>query len=40
LLLERNLVNPTSLLLGGRPTARNADGMRGNGTLEKANAAL
>ena len=39
-LFERNLVNPTSLLLGGRPTARNAEGMRGNGTLEKANAAL
>ena len=39
-LLERNMVNPTSLLFGGRPTARKADGMRGNGTLEKANAAL
>jgi hypothetical protein len=34
------LVNPTSLLFGGRPTARKADEMRGNGTLEKANAAL
>src|SRR5262249_51204716 len=32
------MVNPVSLLLGGRPTARKADGMRGNGTLEKANA--
>ena len=31
--------NPTSLLLGGRPTARKAGEMRGNGTLEKANAA-
>jgi len=39
-LLERNLVNPTSLLLGGRPTARKVDGMWGNGTLEKANAVL
>ena len=38
-LFERNMVNPTSLLIGGRPTARKADGMRGNGTLEKANAA-
>jgi len=34
------MVNPTSLLLGGKPTARKADRMRGNGTLEKANAAL
>jgi len=34
------MVNPTSLPLGGKPTARKADGMRGNGTLEKANAAL
>jgi hypothetical protein len=34
------MVNPTSLLSGGRPTARKADRMRGNGTLEKANAAL
>jgi len=34
------MVNPTSLLLGGRPTARKAHEMRGNGTLEKANAAL
>jgi hypothetical protein len=33
------MVNPTSLLLGGRPTARKADGVRGNGTLEKAKAA-
>jgi len=33
------MVNPTSLL-GGRPTARKVDGMRGNGTLEKANAVL
>jgi hypothetical protein len=39
-LVEWNMVNPTSLLLGGRPTARKADGMRGNGTLEKANAVL
>src|SRR5262245_2501661 len=28
-LFERNMVNPTSLLFGGRPTARKADGMRG-----------
>jgi hypothetical protein len=34
------MVNPTSLPLGGKPTARKADGMRGNGTLEKAKAAL
>jgi hypothetical protein len=34
------MVNPTFRLLGGKPTARKADGMRGNGTLEKANAAL
>jgi hypothetical protein len=34
------MVNPTSLLSEGRPPARKADGMRGNGTLEKANAAL
>jgi len=34
------MANPTSLLSGGRPTARNADGMRGNGTLEKAKAVL
>jgi hypothetical protein len=34
------MVNPTSLLSGGRPTARNADEVGGNGTLEKANAAL
>jgi hypothetical protein len=40
LLLERNMANPTPLLFEGRPTARKADGMRGNGTLEKANAAL
>jgi len=33
------MVNPTSLLIGGRPTARKVDGMWGNGTLEKANAA-
>ena len=39
-LLERNMVNPTSLLSGGRPTARKAHGMRGNGTLEKAKAVL
>jgi len=39
-LLERNMVNPPSLLLGGRPTARQADGMGGNGTLEQAKAAL
>ena len=39
-LVEWNMVNPTSLLLGGRPTARKAEGMRGNGTLEKANAVL
>jgi len=39
-LLERNTVNPTSLLFGGRPTARKVAGMRGNGTLEKANAVL
>jgi hypothetical protein len=32
------MVNPTSLLFGGRPTARKADEMRGNGTLEKAKA--
>jgi hypothetical protein len=38
--LERNLVNPTSLLSRGRPTARKVDEMRGNGTLEKAKAAL
>jgi hypothetical protein len=34
------MVNPTSLLLEGRPTVRKADEMRGNGTLEKANAVL
>jgi len=39
-LFERNMVNPTSLLFGGRPTARKVDGMRGNGTLEKAKAVL
>jgi hypothetical protein len=33
------MVNPTSRLLGGRPTARKAAGMRGNGTLEEAKAA-
>jgi len=33
------MVNPVSLLPGGKPTARKADGMRGNGTLEKAKAA-
>jgi hypothetical protein len=33
------MVNPTSLLIGGRPTTRKVDGMRGNGTLGKANAA-
>jgi hypothetical protein len=38
-LFEWNMVNPISLLFGGRPTARKVDGMRGNGTLEKANAA-
>src|SRR6188768_2492934 len=32
------MVNPTSLLFGGRPTARDAHEMRGNGMLEKANA--
>jgi len=32
------MVNPSSLLPGGRPTARKAGGMRGNGTLEKAKA--
>jgi hypothetical protein len=40
MLFKRNMVNPTSLLLGGRSTARKADGMRGNGTLEKAKAIL
>jgi len=39
-LFERNMVNPTSLLFGGRPTARDAHEMRGNGTPEKANAVL
>ena len=39
-LFERNMLNPTSLLFGGRPTARDAHEMRGNGTLEKANAVL
>jgi len=35
------MVNPTSfLLLGGRLTARKADKVLGNGTLEKANAVL
>jgi hypothetical protein len=34
------MVNLTSLLFGGRPTARKVDGMRGNRTLEKANAVL
>jgi hypothetical protein len=34
------MVNPPSLLLGGRPTAREADEVRGNGTLEKAKAVL
>jgi hypothetical protein len=34
------MVNPTSFLFGGRPTARKADKVWGNGTLEKANAAL
>jgi hypothetical protein len=34
------MVNPTSLLFGGRPTARKVHEMRGNGTLEKANAVL
>jgi hypothetical protein len=34
------MVNPTSLLSGGRPTARKANAMRGNGKLEKAKAAL
>jgi hypothetical protein len=34
------MVNPTSLLLGGKPTVRKAEGMRGNGTLEKAKALL
>jgi hypothetical protein len=34
------MINPTSLLLGGRSTARKTDEMRGNGTLEKANTAL
>jgi len=33
------MVNPPSLLLEGKPTARKVDGMRGNGTLEKAKAA-
>jgi hypothetical protein len=39
-LFEWNMVNPASLLFGGRPTARKAGGVRGNGTLEKANAVL
>jgi len=39
-LFERNMVNPTSFLFGGRPTARKADKVWGNGTLEKANAVL
>ena len=39
-LFERNMVNPTPVLLGGRLTARKADKVRGNGTLEKANAVL
>jgi hypothetical protein len=34
------MVNPTSFLLRGRLTARKADKMWGNGTLEKANAVL
>jgi hypothetical protein len=33
------MVNPPSLLFGGKPTARKAGGMTGNGTPEKANAA-
>jgi hypothetical protein len=33
------MVNPPSLLFGGKPTVRKADGIRGKGTLEKANAA-
>jgi hypothetical protein len=39
-LFERNMVNPTSLLSGGRPTVRKVDGMRGNGSLDKANDVL
>jgi len=34
------MVNPTSLLAGGRPTARKADEVRGNGTLKKAKVIL
>jgi len=34
------MVNLTSFLLRGRLTARKADKMWGNGTLEKANAVL
>ena len=34
------MVNPTSLLFKGKPTAKKVDKMRGNGTLEKANAVL
>jgi hypothetical protein len=34
------MVNPTSLLLRGRPTVRKVDEMRGNGMLEKAKAVL
>jgi hypothetical protein len=34
------MVNPTSLLSGGRPTVRKVDGMRGNGSLDKANDVL
>ena len=39
-LFERNMVNPTSFLFGGKLTARKADKVWGNGTLEKANAVL
>jgi hypothetical protein len=34
------MINPSSFLFGGKPTARKAVEMRGRGSLEKANAAL
>jgi len=34
------MVNPSSLLFGGKPIVRMALGVAGRGTLEKANAVL
>jgi len=40
MLLERNMVNPTSRLNQASDSVRGADGMVGRGTLEKAKAIL